>query len=68
LRGAGRFLPALEKELNAMLGLKTWVLPAHDKQLDSFNVWRQAPRHPSGPPFMKPYHWLFCPLFYRSSA
>lgn len=36
---AGRFLPALEKELNAMLGLKTWVLPAHDKQLDSFNVW-----------------------------
>ncbi|MDR1284338.1 MAG: heparinase II/III family protein [Opitutaceae bacterium] len=33
----GRYLPALEAELRAILAEKTWVLPAHDSKLKTFN-------------------------------
>jgi len=36
LEHRGRFVPALERELAAILGEKTWVYPAHDAKLDSF--------------------------------
>lgn len=32
----GRFLPALEREIAAILADKSWVLPAHDTQLTNF--------------------------------
>ena len=32
----GRFLPAIERELAAILGEKTWVAPAHDGSLANF--------------------------------
>jgi len=32
----GRFLPALTRELEAMLEERTWVLPAHDPKLNNF--------------------------------
>lgn len=33
----GRFLPAIESELAAILGERTWTLPYHDRNLESFN-------------------------------
>ncbi len=33
----GRFLPALEKTIAALCAEKTWVLPAHDGNLDNFS-------------------------------
>ena len=36
LEHSGRFVPALERELAAILEEKTWVLPAHDPKLDNF--------------------------------
>lgn len=37
LENQGRWLPLIEKDLNTALGMKTWVLPAHDPQLENFN-------------------------------
>jgi hypothetical protein len=37
VEGEGRFLPALARELAAILDEKTWVLPAHDGQLTNFH-------------------------------
>ena len=36
LEHRGRFVPALERELAAIFGEKTWVYPAHDPKLDNF--------------------------------
>jgi hypothetical protein len=36
IEGRGRFLPALERELAAVLSEKTWVAPAHDGSLRNF--------------------------------
>ena len=40
LENKGRFLPALEREINAILNEKSWVLPAHDSALTNFNQTR----------------------------
>lgn len=37
LENRGRFLPPLEKTIAALCAEKTWVLPAHDGNLDNFN-------------------------------
>lgn len=37
LEGRGRFLPALEREIEAILEEKTWVLPWHDERLENFS-------------------------------
>ncbi len=37
IENKGRFLPAIEAELTAILGERTWALPAHDTQLKAFN-------------------------------
>ncbi len=37
LENKGRFMPALEREINAILNEKSWVLPAHDVSLTNFN-------------------------------
>jgi hypothetical protein len=36
LEHRGRFMPAMERELTAILNEKTWVYPAHDPKLDNF--------------------------------
>jgi hypothetical protein len=36
LENRGRWLPLLEKDLATVLGMKTWVLPAHDLKLENF--------------------------------
>lgn len=36
LEHRGRFMPAMERELTAILDEKTWVYPAHDPKLDNF--------------------------------
>ncbi|WP_269524553.1 heparinase II/III domain-containing protein [Coraliomargarita parva] len=36
IRDEGKYLPAIEKTLEAILKEKTWVLPAHDAHLDNF--------------------------------
>ncbi|HWA85725.1 MAG TPA: hypothetical protein VG710_05855 [Opitutus sp.] len=36
VEGQGRFLPALAREMSAILDEKTWVLPAHDGHLTNF--------------------------------
>ena len=33
----GRFLDAIERDLNAMMDERSWVLPAHDAALENFN-------------------------------
>ena len=40
LENKGRFMPALEREINAILNEKSWVLPAHDSGLTNFNQTR----------------------------
>lgn len=40
LENKGRFMPALEREINAILNEKSWVLPAHDSKLTNFNQTR----------------------------
>ena len=37
IENRGRFLPLYERYANTLCSLKTWVLPAHDKQLDNFH-------------------------------
>jgi len=37
LENRGRFLPALEATIRALAAEKTWVMPAHDGNLDNFN-------------------------------
>lgn len=37
LENKGRFLPAIEAELAAILAEKTWCMPAHDPKLTNFN-------------------------------
>ncbi len=37
LENHGRFLPALEATIRALAAEKTWVMPAHDGNLDNFN-------------------------------
>lgn len=37
LTNQGRYLAGIERELETILGEKTWVLPAHDPNLDNFN-------------------------------
>jgi len=36
VEGAGRFLPALEETLRSVCAEKSWVLPAHDANLENF--------------------------------
>jgi len=37
LENRGRFLPAIEEAIQAICGDKTWVLPAHDRNLADFH-------------------------------
>ena len=37
IEATGRFLAPAEKEIAAILGERTWTLPAHDRELKSFN-------------------------------
>ncbi len=37
IENKGRFLPALEREINAILHERSWVVPAHDSGLTNFN-------------------------------
>ncbi len=37
LQNEGRYLPAIESLANALCDERTWVLPAHDRQLSNFN-------------------------------
>lgn len=37
LERRGRYLPALQREIDAVLAEKTWVMPAHDASLVNFN-------------------------------
>ena len=36
LTNTGRFLPAIERQIEAILSEKSWVFPPHDKKLDVF--------------------------------
>ncbi|MFO7936240.1 MAG: heparinase II/III family protein [Kiritimatiellia bacterium] len=37
LENKGRFIPALEEILNAYCNERTWVMPAHDRKLETWN-------------------------------
>lgn len=37
MEGGGRFLPKIEETVRAICAEKTWVLPAHDRDLTNFN-------------------------------
>ncbi len=37
LENRGRFLSAVERELDAICGERTWVMPAHDRGLENFH-------------------------------
>jgi len=43
LENQGRFLPALEKTIAALCAEKTWVMPAHDGNLDNFSGRQTVP-------------------------
>ena len=36
----GRFLPQLERDLEALFNYRSWVMPAHDSGLENFNMTR----------------------------
>jgi len=37
LTNEGKYLPGIEREIETILAEKTWVLPAHDRELENFN-------------------------------
>ena len=37
IENRGRFLPAIEETVRALAADRTWVMPAHDRQLNNFN-------------------------------